>query len=60
MDINKNRRKQLRNGVTSHFEANCDFKEVITMLPEMFDETMFSNAEISEIIYYALNGEDEE
>lgn len=44
----------------SSYDANCDFKEVITMLPEMFDETMFSNAEISEIIYYALNGEDEE
>jgi hypothetical protein len=30
------------------------------MLPEIFDGTMFSNQEISEMIYYALNGVDEE
>jgi hypothetical protein len=30
------------------------------MLPEIFDEVQFSYAEISEVVYYALNGEDEE
>jgi hypothetical protein len=30
------------------------------MLPTMFDETMFSIGEISEVIYYALNSEIEE
>lgn len=30
------------------------------MLPTMFDETQFSIGEITELIYKALNGEDEE
>jgi hypothetical protein len=30
------------------------------MLPTMFDDVQFSYAEISEMVYYALNGEIEE
>jgi hypothetical protein len=30
------------------------------MLPEIFNEVQFSYAEISEMVYYALNGEIEE
>ena len=46
--------------IKTSYETNCDFKEVITMLPEIWDETQFAYAEISELIYNALNGEDEE
>jgi alpha-N-acetylglucosamine transferase len=36
------------------------FKEVITMLPEMFDDCMFSNYEISVLMYDALHGDEDE
>jgi hypothetical protein len=42
----------------THYEQNIHFKEVIKMLPEMFDEVQFSNAEISELLYYATHPEE--